>query len=70
MKEVKIKHNKFNIGDIVVIVKLLDDFTDKELIGKVSTVEEIDELPNGNFNYYVGGHYMHEEELRLLTIKK
>jgi hypothetical protein len=54
---------KFSVGEKVMVVRLLDDITSRELIGMVGTIEEIDELPNGEFNYYVDGHYMHEEEL-------
>lgn len=54
---------KFKIGDKVKIVRLLDEMTNRELISMVGTIKEIDPLPNGDFNYYVDGHYMHEEEL-------
>ena len=54
---------KFSIGQRVKVVKLLDTLSNKELIGLVGTIDEIDSLPNGDFNYYVDNHYMHEEEL-------
>jgi len=54
---------KFFIGERVKIVKLLDDITNRKLIGVVGVIEGIDELPNGQVNYYVGSHYMHEQEL-------
>jgi hypothetical protein len=57
------KMPKFSVGEKVKVVKLLDDITSRELIGMVGIVEEIDKLPNGDFNYYVSGHYVHEEEL-------
>ena len=58
---------KFQIGDKVVIVRLLDEMTNKDLIGFIGTVQEIDPLPNGEYNYYVDGHYMHEAELELVA---
>ncbi len=57
------KTPKFKEGDKVKIIKLLDEMTSRDLIGKVSTIQEVDPLPNGDFNYYVDGHYMHEAEL-------
>lgn len=54
---------KFKVGDKVKVVRLLDEMTNRKLIGMVGTIEEIDPLPTGDFNYYVDGHYMHEEEL-------
>jgi len=54
---------KYKIGDSVKIVKIMDDFTSKDLMGKVGRIEDIEELPNGHTNYWVDGHYMHEEEL-------
>jgi len=59
------KDPKFQEGDSVKIVRLLDETTSKELIGESGVVREIDDLPNGEFNYYVDGHYMHEDELEL-----
>ncbi len=53
---------KFSVGDKVKVVKLLDDITNRDLIGMIGTIEEIDELI-GQVNYYVDGHYMHEQEL-------
>jgi hypothetical protein len=54
---------KFQVGDQVKIVRLLDETTRKTLIGKVGFIEEVDPLANGEYNYYVSGHYMHEGEL-------
>ena len=54
---------KFQVGDKVKIVRLLDEMTSRELIGKVGTIQEVEPLPNGETNYYVDGHYMHEAEL-------
>lgn len=59
------KDPKFKEGDLVKIVRLLDETTSKELIGKTGEIREVDDLPNGDFNYYVDDHYMHEEELEL-----
>ncbi|MBA7700301.1 hypothetical protein ES703_109012 [subsurface metagenome] len=56
---------KFKEGDMVKIVRLLDEITSRSLIGKTGTVREIEPLPNGEFNYYVDTHYMHEDELEL-----
>ena len=57
---------KYSIGATVRVIKLLDDFTEHAIIGIVGTVEDVDPLPNGDFNYFVDGHYMHEEELELV----
>ncbi len=57
---------KFSVGERVKVMRLLDNFTSRGLIGMVGTVEEIEVLPNGQMNYYVDGHYMHEEELEKL----
>lgn len=54
---------KFNVGDIVKVVKLLDETSSRDLIGMTGTIREIDPLPNGDYNYDVDGHYIHEEEL-------
>lgn len=54
---------KFKVGDKVKIVLLLDNMTDQGIVGFIGTVEEVEPLPNGEFNYYVDGHYMHEREL-------
>lgn len=54
---------KFDVGQIVKIVRLLDTTTNRSLIGLIGSVEEVDSLPNGEYNYYVSGHYMHEGEL-------
>jgi hypothetical protein len=55
--------SKFRVGDRVRIVKLLDSITSRALIGKTGIIREIDPLPNGETNYYMGDHYMHEAEL-------
>lgn len=57
---------KFKVGDKVKIVRLLDDMTSRELIGKFGVVQELDPLPNGETNYYISGHYMHEAELEVI----
>jgi hypothetical protein len=54
---------KYNIGDTVKCVKVDGDMTSPDLVGMVGTVREIDPLPNGDYNYDVDGHYMHEQEL-------
>lgn len=54
---------KFKVGDRVKIVNLLDSITSRALIGMVGTIGEIDPLPNGEYNYRVDDHYMHEAEL-------
>lgn len=54
---------KFKIGQRVKIVRLLDEMTSRDLIGKVGTIVEVEPLPNGETNYFVDGHYMHEAEL-------
>lgn len=54
---------KFKMGQRVKIVRLLDATTTRELIGKEGNITEIDPLANGEFNYRVGDHYMHEGEL-------
>jgi hypothetical protein len=64
---------KFSAGDYVKIVRLLDGWTNPDLIGKRGRIVEIDDLPNGGFNYEVvfenenhyAFHYMHQEELEL-----
>ncbi len=58
---------KFKEGDRVKIVRLLDEITCSDLIGKTGTVREVEPLPNGEFNYYVDTHYMHEDELELIA---
>ena len=57
------KMPKFSVGEKVKVVRLLDNITDRRLIGMIGIVEEIEELPNGQVNYYINGHYVHEEEL-------
>jgi len=58
---------KFSVGERVKVVRLLDDITSRELIGLIGVIEEIDLIEiDGRIiqvNYYVDGHYMHEEEL-------
>lgn len=54
---------KFNVGEKVKCVKVLGTMTSPDLVGLVGTVREVDPLPNGDYNYDVDGHYMHEEEL-------
>lgn len=54
---------KFQLGDRVRVVQLLDMVSSQDLIGKEGTIREVDPLPNGHYNYYMDGHYMHEEEL-------
>jgi len=61
---------KFAIGDRVKVVRLLDYITSRSLVGIVGTIREIEELPNGQFNYYVDKHYMHEEELERVANEK
>lgn len=61
---------KFTIGTRVKIVRILDDMTSKDLVGTVGTVREIDPLSNGDFNYDVDGHYIHEEELESIISGK
>jgi hypothetical protein len=55
--------SKFAVGERAKIVRLLDDITNRDLIGLVGTIEEVEPLPNGDTNYYLDGHYVHEEEL-------
>lgn len=57
---------KFEVGQEVKVVRILDSMTSKDLIGLVGTVREVEPLPNGDYNYWVDGHYMHEEELEAL----
>ncbi len=54
---------KFVVGDRVKIIKLLDEMTNRDLIGHEGRIQEVDPLPNGEYNYYVDDHYMHEAEL-------
>lgn len=60
---------KFKVGDNAKVVRLLDNMTDQGLIGFTGKVTEVDPLPNGDFNYYVDGHYMHEAELEYAGCK-
>lgn len=60
---------RFSVGQRAKIVRLLDNTTTKELIGREGVVTEVDPLPNGDFNYYLSCsrddiYYMHEEELK------
>ena len=57
---------RFKEGDRVRIVRLDDEMTSRDLIGLEGDIEELDELPNDQTNYYVDGHYMHEDELILV----
>ena len=58
-----LKFQKFYEGDPVKIMCIID-MTSKELIGKRSIIEEVDDLPNGDYNYTLAdGTYIHEEEL-------
>jgi len=67
---------KFKVGQVVRIVKLLnpsindDVITSETLIGKVEVISEVDPLPNGEYNYQVGPHYMHEAELEVVRLLK
>ena len=59
----------------------MDTMSARELIGKVGEITEVDDLPNGQFNYCVSCngrltdanaghfsyHYMHEQELEPLA---
>lgn len=54
---------KFLLGNIVKIIRLDDELNSPDLVGLVGTVGEVDPLPNGQYNYEVDGHYMHEDEL-------
>ena len=56
---------KFRVGQKVKVVRLMDTISSRDLISLVGSVEEVDSLPNGEYNYYVDGHYMHEGELEL-----
>lgn len=54
---------KFQVGDKVKVVRILDTITTPDLLGFTGTVREIDPLPNGHYNYDVDGHYLNEEML-------
>ncbi len=54
---------KFYQGDMVKVFRLDGETTSKEMIGFIGTIREVDPLPNGEYNYEVDGHYMHEGEL-------
>ena len=54
---------KFQVGEKVKIVLLLDEITNRDLIGHVGVIRRIDSMPNGETNYYVDDHCMHEAEL-------
>ena len=61
-----LKFEKFHEGDPVKIVRVIDEMTSKSIIGQRSTIEEVDDLPNGDYNYTLAnGTYVHEEELEL-----
>lgn len=57
---------KFSIGQRVKVITILDNITSKELIGMIGVINVVDPLPNGEFNYWVDNHYMHEQELELV----
>ena len=63
---------RFNPGDTVKVVKILDTMTTMDLIGHVGVIDEVEPLFNNDFNYEIkcrcdgGHHYMHEEELELV----
>ena len=57
---------KFKVGDKVKVVRLLDETTNRELIGFVGTVNEVEPLCNGETNYTVSNRYLHEAELELV----
>lgn len=58
-----IKWPKFEPGDCVKVIKVLDNFTSKKVIGKQGIVLFEDWLPNGDYNYELDIGYFHEEEL-------
>lgn len=68
----------FKIGSRVKIVRLLDMdrtgayWSSPELIGMIGEIREVEELCNGEINYYMrsalGEHYVHEGELEPLSI--
>lgn len=58
---------KFAVGQKVKVVKILDDITNKDLLGFTGTVREVDPLPNGEYNYDVDGHYLNEPMLELVS---
>jgi hypothetical protein len=54
---------KYLPGNIVKIKRIDDALTSPGLVGFVGTVGEVEQLANGQYNYDVDGHYMHEGEL-------
>lgn len=63
------KFPKFKVGDKVRIVRLVDTITSQSIIGQVGTITEVDDLPNGDYNYRMDSYYVHEEELELSPAK-
>jgi len=57
---------KFAVGQRVRIVLLLDSMSSRNLVGMEGIIKEMEPLPNGDYNYWVDGHYMHEGELELV----
>jgi hypothetical protein len=54
---------RFKIGQQVKVHRMIVQYNDREvpkLLGFTGTVDEIEELPNGEFNYDVSGHYLNE----------
>lgn len=64
------KGPKFKVGDRVRIQRIMvsDSLTSFGLLGVTGTVEEIDYLPNGEYNYDVGGKYLNEYMLELAPV--
>lgn len=56
-------NGKYSPGDLVKVVRIDNGITSKDLLGLVGTVREVEQLDNGENNYYVDGHYMHETEI-------
>ena len=54
---------KYQVGERVKVVKILDTTTPPDLLGFTGTVREIDPLPSGHYNYDVDGNYLNEEML-------
>lgn len=57
------KRPRFDVGQRVRVVAILDAITSTDLLGFEGTVEEIDELPGDQFNYTVDGRYLNEQML-------
>lgn len=60
---------KFSKGNRVRVIKLLDDFTSRELLGMELVIDDVEPLANGDYNYVACGYYMHEGELELISMK-